>query len=196
MNPVLEEKKQAELEFWHGLSGNCSSAEFATIRTRDFEDYAEHFREIWHQNGLGLDLGSGPWSVFESLNYEKVIAADPLMEQYQQFIHPPRAGVSYQQIEDDNLGRFVGDTFDWVWCVNVVDHTPNPERLLKEVRRVLKPGGLFYFGVWFDKSLYQPHYTLWNMDTVNEYLKDFQLLRGTLELWEAHNKYRWWGLYR
>ena len=195
MNPVLEEKKQAELEFWRGLAAGRTGAELSAIRIRDLHDYERNFPEIREQRGLGLDLGSGPWSVFEDAGLN-VIAADPLIDRYREFIHPPCQGVSYQQIDNDNLGQFVGDTFDWVWCVNCVDHDPNPERLFQEVRRVLKPSGNFYFAVWFDPALYAPHYKLWNVDTVNEYLKDFQLLRGTLELWEAHSKYRYWGLYR
>ena len=196
MNPVLDEKKQAELEFWKNLYNAVGREAFGAIREHDYADYTRNYPDNPSVLGQGLDLGSGPWSVFEGQYYHNVVAADPMMLEYRQIINPPYTGVIYKECDDNDLSIFNNDTFDWVWCVNVIDHTPNPELLLQEVRRVLKPDGSFYFAVWFDPALYAPHYKLWNVDTVNEYLKDFQLLRGTLELWEAHSKYRYWGLYR
>ena len=34
--------------------------------------------------------------------------------------------------------------FDAAWSIWVLDHVPNPEQALREIRRVLKPGGLLY----------------------------------------------------
>jgi ubiquinone/menaquinone biosynthesis C-methylase UbiE len=36
---------------------------------------------------------------------------------------------------------FPDNTFDAVWSVYVLEHIPNPEAMLSEIRRVLKPGG-------------------------------------------------------
>jgi SAM-dependent methyltransferase len=37
---------------------------------------------------------------------------------------------------------FEDDTFDVIWTVWTLEHVPNPERALQEMRRVVKPGGL------------------------------------------------------
>ena len=39
---------------------------------------------------------------------------------------------------------FPDGAFDAIWTINVLEHIPNPESALVEMRRVLKPGGLLY----------------------------------------------------
>lgn len=42
---------------------------------------------------------------------------------------------------------FPDNSFDAIWTVWVVEHIPEPERALREMRRVLKPGGKLYLHV-------------------------------------------------
>ncbi|WP_231877756.1 methyltransferase domain-containing protein [Ferroacidibacillus organovorans] len=46
--------------------------------------------------------------------------------------------------------QFPDGHFDGVWTINCLLHVPKRDLpgVLAEVRRVLKPGGLFYFGVY------------------------------------------------
>jgi SAM-dependent methyltransferase len=39
---------------------------------------------------------------------------------------------------------FADDEFDAIWSIWVLEHIPNPEAALREIRRVVKPGGLLY----------------------------------------------------
>lgn len=39
---------------------------------------------------------------------------------------------------------FCDSDFDAVWSITVLEHIPNPERALNEMRRVLKPGGMLF----------------------------------------------------
>jgi SAM-dependent methyltransferase len=44
---------------------------------------------------------------------------------------------------------FADNSFDAIWTVWVMEHIPEPERALSEIRRVLKPGGiLFMVAAW------------------------------------------------
>ncbi|MEO5896007.1 MAG: class I SAM-dependent methyltransferase [Vicinamibacterales bacterium] len=48
-----------------------------------------------------------------------------------------------------NSMPFENSTFDGGWSIWVLEHVPNPEAALAEIRRVLKPGGVFYlFPAW------------------------------------------------
>lgn len=47
---------------------------------------------------------------------------------------------SVGQMDAERLG-FPNDTFDFVWSWGVIHHSANTERALKEISRVLKPGG-------------------------------------------------------
>jgi SAM-dependent methyltransferase len=39
---------------------------------------------------------------------------------------------------------FAGDTFDAVICFQVLEHVPEPKEVLREIQRVLRPGGSLY----------------------------------------------------
>jgi SAM-dependent methyltransferase len=53
---------------------------------------------------------------------------------------------------DGSTLPFKDETFDCIFCVDVIEHLPNPEHFVSEFRRVLVPGGqlLLSFGPpWF-----------------------------------------------
>ena len=53
---------------------------------------------------------------------------------------------------------FESDSFDCAFGTEVLEHCPEPEVVLKEVLRVLKPGGIFFFTVPFLWNLHEvPH---------------------------------------
>lgn len=53
---------------------------------------------------------------------------------------------------------FVNESFDCAFGTEVLEHCPEPEVVLKEVYRVLKPGGVFFFTVPFLWNLHEiPH---------------------------------------
>lgn len=53
---------------------------------------------------------------------------------------------------------FAGDVFDGILCTEVVEHVPEPEQALREMARVLRPGGRLYLTVPMSWALhYVPH---------------------------------------
>ena len=45
---------------------------------------------------------------------------------------------------------FQDNEADAVYCVSVLEHIPNPERTVKEVARILQPGGVFVLTIDLD----------------------------------------------
>jgi ubiquinone/menaquinone biosynthesis C-methylase UbiE len=61
-------------------------------------------------------------------------------------------------IENGEKMNFADNTFDGVFCAAALHHLENPERGVKEILRVLKPGGRFVLmepNLWFPKNLLQ-----------------------------------------
>jgi SAM-dependent methyltransferase len=69
--------------------------------------------------------------------------------------HDERSVVELFQIENGAKRLpFDDGTFDYVHCDGVIHHTPNPEEILSEFRRVLRPGG--------EARIYAYHYdSIW-----------------------------------
>ena len=52
--------------------------------------------------------------------------------------------IQYDQGSADSL-PYADASFERVVCTDVLVHVPHPERVIQEIRRVLKPGGTFFF---------------------------------------------------
>lgn len=192
----MSPQRQAEITFWRGEFERRGGEEgYRAARAKNLAEYATFLPEIYEERGVGLDLGCGLISVLEELqNVQEVHAVDPLLPLYNELTRGSSA-VHYRTVENEKL-PYEDASFDFVWCINVIDHTPEPKVMLAEARRVLRPGGRFYFLVNFDPELYAPHYCLWNMRTVEEMLTGFHLERGTLFWTATWKKYIWAALYR
>jgi len=105
-----------------------------------------------------LDAGSGltffPWYLAERLPRSNVICCDLNPSYTRKFQAISRAldqsGVSFHSA-DIHAMPFSNAYFDVLYCVSVLEHADNHERIFQEFRRVVKPGGLIVFT--FDISL-------------------------------------------
>ena len=55
---------------------------------------------------------------------------------------------------------FAADRFDVVICAQVYEHVPDAQRLMAEIERVLKPGGVCYFAAGNRFQIMEPHYRI------------------------------------
>lgn len=119
-----------------------------------------------------LEIGSGAAGILTHLgeSHERH-AVDPLEEFYaseERFRAYRDPAVRYHAGTGENLG-FPAGHFHLVIMDNVLDHCADPDRVLDEIQRVLKPGGTVY--------LRQNTYHLWGR-MVRRLMECFQIDRG------------------
>lgn len=148
----------AELGNWQGRA-----ADPAHIR-HELDEHAGVERPLRDLCGggmfeRGLEVGIGPYSLgFLATHFADKVARidglDPLPRldvrvsdaALQGRVDEIRRRVNYIQAQAESMP--VATTgYDIVSCINVVDHAQNPAGILKEIDRVLRPGGLLVFSV-------------------------------------------------
>lgn len=172
----MNSKQYEELQFWRTLIQREGWNKFVERR---FNDLKRHRQNIENMDftGTGLEVGTGCYSMLEWSNADHIESIDPLNDEYKKLIKEKNSSFINLLAENGETLTYPDETFDWVVCFNVIDHTPSPEKMLSEIKRVLKPNGRFYFEVNFDDKLQDLcHYALWDQQMVNKMLKDFTLV--------------------
>lgn len=109
-----------------------------------------------------LDIGSSTGIIANELaeSFQKVTGMD---------IDTDGVKFAQKKFKKNNLKFQVGDamsmpfensSFDIVICAHVYEHVPNDRKLMKEIYRVLKPGGTCYFAAINALWPIEPHYNL------------------------------------
>lgn len=118
-------------------------------------------------------------------------------EKFEDFAEPENSNKSFGLASANALELpFADDTFDKVICSEVLEHIPDYNGALKEVERVLKPGGLFCASVprrWPEKicwALSDAYYKV-----PGGHLRIFRSneLRGEIETLGFQHYYRHWA---
>jgi SAM-dependent methyltransferase len=113
-----------------------------------------------------LDVGSGPLSMLsyvEEYNLAKLIAVDPLAEEYKKLLEKYKYEIKYPLIEcpgEKLTEKFEENSVDITWIHNALDHSQNPEQVLQEMVRVTKYGGYIVIVTWENEGSHNSFYGL------------------------------------
>jgi len=101
-----------------------------------------------------LDIGCGPFPNIMAFSDCERHGVDPLVEKYRQIGFPitewSRMGYEYHCVNAERT-QFDDGAFDAVISVNAIDHVDDFEAAAKEIRRILRPKGLFCMHVHYHK---------------------------------------------
>lgn len=109
-----------------------------------------------------LDIGSSTGIIahYLSNSFGKVVGID---------VDQSAITFARQNFKKDNLEfalidatdlAFLDHSFDVLICAHIYEHVPDARRLMDEIYRVLKPGGVCYFAACNRLSIREPHYHL------------------------------------
>jgi SAM-dependent methyltransferase/membrane-bound metal-dependent hydrolase YbcI (DUF457 family) len=100
-----------------------------------------------------LEVGSGAHGLVFYFGARRAVGCDPLACEYA-VLFPAWQGRARKIAAFGERLPFADSSFDIVLCDNVVDHAEGPDEIVRELARVLAPGGLLYFTVNFHHPLY------------------------------------------
>ena len=113
--------------------------------SRRVRDTLESFQPI-RPDARVIEVGSGAHGLIFYFGSEHGIGVDPLAVSYRNLFPRWQSCAPTVAAVGESL-PFRDQSFDIVICDNVVDHAESPLRIVRELARILVPGGLLYFTV-------------------------------------------------
>lgn len=95
----------------------------------------------WHKNGMRV-LHFAPEPVFH-----KLFSSFKDIDYWPVDLDPSRYGGMVRKAVDITNITFDDDSFDFIMCTHVLEHIPDDRKAMRELYRVLKPGGLAFLNV-------------------------------------------------
>ncbi len=145
--------KRNDQHLYDEFAGNVwnNSLKFQRMLAQQVEPRLEYFDRVSTEwRGLQvLDLGCGGGYMSEALSRRgaAVTGVDPCKALLETAAaHARRGGLDIDYREGVGEAIPLGDgSMDSVVCVDVLEHVRDPRKVIAEIRRVLRPGGIFFF---------------------------------------------------
>ncbi len=135
-----------EHEWWKKKTQQIK-ADYYRYSAEEIRTFIKLYKPINAETAI-LEIGSGATGILTFLTESNArYAIDPLEPFYSSvdtFVKLRDQKVNYSSDKGESLS-FRDNMFDLLIVDNVLDHCENPELVLAEMKRVLKPDGLIYF---------------------------------------------------
>lgn len=167
-------KEREEYKYWTGTLRNRmgENSHFEYFFTTHFGIEKEFYR-----GKKILDIGCGPLGSLEWADTaSKRIGLDPLADKYK-MLGTDRQAMEYVNAEAEKM-PFPDDTFDVVSTFNSLDHVEDLDRVIAEIKRVLKPGGIFLLltDTHTETTFCEPQ--AMDIDIISRFQPEFELMES------------------
>jgi SAM-dependent methyltransferase len=167
------EAQEQEKKFWDSIYVDRTSdiSTYQPITAEVAEAFVVKILKNFHVDIAGLtgtvvDLGCGPYGLVKGLQaidaraarsaIQHIIGVEPLMDHYKSYgLFPDSPKVTLKAGQGEAI-PLADQSVDFLFCVNVLDHVDRPAAVLKEMRRVLKPGAHGYVEMHTVATLLSP----------------------------------------
>jgi ubiquinone/menaquinone biosynthesis C-methylase UbiE len=122
-------------EFQPDAAANPFARDYARKREAIIGAVAGHDRRV-------LDVGGGMGRMAIPLSRRHFVTLTDISQQMLDLARPHASSRLVLRQADARELPFEDAAFDYVLCIDLLPHVPDPERMLAEVRRVLLPGGV------------------------------------------------------
>lgn len=123
-----------------------------TKSSRRVRDLLETFQPV-PRDARVIEVGSGAHGLIFCFDGEHRVGVDPLAVDYSGLFPGWQRRAPTVAAVGESL-PFRNESFDVVLCDNVVDHAESPSQIVRELVRILAPGGLLYFTVNVHHPIY------------------------------------------
>lgn len=171
---LIKLKEYSEYGFW--LYKKLTTKELNNNHYEFFYTQYFNLNKDFYKNKKVLDIGCGPRGSLEwADNALERIGIDPLAEKYKKLQHSSHE-MHYVNAYAEKM-PFYNDYFDIVCSFNSLDHVDDLQAVCKEIKRVLKPGGLLLIIVDIHNTptITEPQTTKWSI--ISDYFKTFEVLQ-------------------
>lgn len=147
--------QEGEYAFWKGLSqtgyNDLSSDDFIATGQRDWLlgelEFTGKPLSSW-KDSVVVEFGPGPAGFVEYIDAYEKHGVEPLIDKYRNdFPHLQKSDVIYHSDAAESVPGIPDNYADLVICFNMLDHTINPNQVMKELHRIAKPNADFLFQV-------------------------------------------------
>lgn len=137
--------QEYEREWWVARAKNLD-LEFYKRFAQNVEEIVKPYYKVLKDHFI-LEIGSGAAGIITYLDCENKYAIDPLEKIYstiKEFNSIRDRRVIYKTAKAENI-PYKNEMFDFIIMDNVLDHCENPQKVIFELKRVLKTEGIIYF---------------------------------------------------
>lgn len=136
--------QKAELNWWKKYLKNRPTPEYLAWKKDYWEDFMSRINIHPDANDICLDAGCGPAGINLALEHvQSVKAIDPLWNSYAEQLSVAQKvsanGHQFQQLLLEDLNET--EVYNYVFCLNVINHVSDWEKATQNLWNALKPGG-------------------------------------------------------
>ncbi len=107
----------------------------------------QRYAEQYPKHGSVLEIGSGPCCISRLLSFQNTSYLDPLIDDFRRlFPGELPEDAEYLATTAERIPK-PANSYDLILCLNMISHSLNPELILHEIERLLKPGGTLIFSL-------------------------------------------------